>query len=169
MTEEEAQFYTNFVYQVVMAERTLEHCNELLKEHKCDTEREIIKALKEHNVDIDAYHSGSIVGNHCMHFGSKGDKIMDTIYNVMLPKISNASNKSCLQNTCKAIKQILKLWYEIMRTMKRVTVASDEDCIEFDKNVTELNKLIYIPTCYRSACSRVSVEVIQATKVPPPI
>ena len=29
VTEEEEQFYTNFVYQVVMAERTLEHCNEL--------------------------------------------------------------------------------------------------------------------------------------------
>ena len=86
VTEEEAQFYTNFVYQVVMAERTLEHCNELLKEHKykCDTEREIIKARKDHNVDIDAYHSGSIVGNHCMHFGSKGDQLMDAVYKAML-------------------------------------------------------------------------------------
>ena len=112
-TEEQAPFYTNVVYQVVMAKRTLEHCTELLKEDKCDTEREIIKALKEHNVDIDAYHSGSIAGNHCMHFGFKGGQIMDAIYKAMLPKISDASNKSYLQNTCKAIKQILKLWYEI--------------------------------------------------------
>ena len=58
---------------------------------------------------------------------------MDAIYKAMLPKISGTSNKSYLQNTCKAIKQIPKLWYEIMQTMKRVTVASDEDCIAFDK------------------------------------
>ena len=96
MTEEEAQVYTHVVYQVVMAERTLEHCNELLKEHKCDTEREIIKALKDHNVDIDACHSGSIVSNHCIHFGSNGDQLMDAICKAMLPKISDASNKSYL-------------------------------------------------------------------------
>ena len=143
-TEEEAPFYTNFIYQVVMAERTLEHCKELLKEHKCDSEREITKALKDHNVDINAYHGGSIVGNHCMHFASKGDQILDATYKAMLPKISDASNKSYLQNTCKAIKQILKLWYEIMRVMKRVTVASNEDCVAFDKNVTLLNKHIYL-------------------------
>jgi len=84
--------------QVVMAERTVEHCNE---------------------------HSGSIVGNHCMHFGSKGDQIMDAITNKMLPKLRDASNKAHLQNTTKAMKQILNLWYELMRT------------------------------CYKSSCSRV--------------
>jgi hypothetical protein len=78
-----------------------------------------------------------------MHFGSNGDQLMDDIYKAMLPKISDASNKSYLQNTCRANKQILNMWHEIMRTMKRVTVASDEDCIAFDKNVTMLNKLIY--------------------------
>ena len=82
--EEMTQFYTNFIYQMVMDERKLSHCNELLKEHKCDTEREIIKALNENNVDIDAYHGGSIVGNHCMHFGSKGDQIMEAISKAML-------------------------------------------------------------------------------------
>ena len=143
LTDDEEKFYTNFVYQVVMAERTLEHCNELLKEHKCDTEREITKALKENNVDIDAYHGGSIVGNHCMHFASKGNRIMDAVSKAMLPKISVASNKSYLKNTCEALKQILQLWHEIMRTMKRVTAESDEVCFTFDKNVTKLNKLIY--------------------------
>ena len=142
-TDEEAQFYNNFVYQVVMAERTAEHCNELLKAHKCDSEREIYKALKDHGVDINAYHSGSIVGNHCMHFGSKGDQIMDAITKAMLPKLSNPSNKSHLRNTSRAMKQIMKLWYEIMRTMKRATAASDEDCVTFDKNVTLLNQALY--------------------------
>ena len=108
----------------------------------CDKERETTKALKDHNVDINAYFGGIIVGNHCI-FASKGDQILDAIYKAMLPEISDASNKSYLQNTCKAIKQILKLWYEIMRTMKRVTLASDEVCNTFDKNVTELNKQIY--------------------------
>ena len=53
-TAEEAQFYTHFVYQVVMAEQTVQHSNELLKEHKGCSEREIIKALKDHGMDINA-------------------------------------------------------------------------------------------------------------------
>ena len=70
----------------------------------CDKERETTKALKDHNVDINAYFGGIIVGNHCMHFVSKGDQIMDAIYKAMLPKITDASNKSYLQKTCKEIK-----------------------------------------------------------------
>ena len=101
MTKEETQIYTNFVYQVMMTERMLDHCNESLKEHKCNAERKIIKALMDHSVGIDAYHSESIVGNHCMHFESKGDQIMNVIYKVMLPKISDASNKFYLQTLAK--------------------------------------------------------------------
>ena len=62
--------------------------NKLLKEHKCDSECEIIKAWKDHNMDINAYHSGSIVGNHCMHFDSKGNQIMDSITKAVLPKLT---------------------------------------------------------------------------------
>ena len=44
-------------------------------------------------MDISAYHSGSIVGNQCMHMGSSGDKIMDTVTKGMESKIKNADDK----------------------------------------------------------------------------
>ena len=48
----------------------------LLKAHNGDAERELVKALKEKNVDIKAYHGGHFVGNRCMDYGENGDKIM---------------------------------------------------------------------------------------------
>ena len=51
-TPEEAQFYNEIVYQIVIAEKTVEHCTQLLKAHNGDVERELAKALKENNVDI---------------------------------------------------------------------------------------------------------------------
>ena len=46
ITPEEAQFYREFVYQIVIAEKTVEHCSEMLKEHNGDVERELVKALR---------------------------------------------------------------------------------------------------------------------------
>ena len=38
--------------------------------------------------------------------------------------------------------KILKLWYEIMRTMKSVKYQDDEACSTFEKNILELNKAV---------------------------
>ena len=83
---EEAQFYNNFVYQIVTAEKTVEHYSEMLKEHNGDAKHQLVKALKENNVDINAYHVGSIVGNHCMKMDENGDKIIDEMTEAMTPK-----------------------------------------------------------------------------------
>ena len=39
-TPEDAQFYDEFVYQIAIAEKTVEHCTELLKAHNDDVECE---------------------------------------------------------------------------------------------------------------------------------
>ena len=54
-TLEEAHFYREFVYQILSAEKTVEHCSEMLKEHNGDAARELVKVLKENNVDINTY------------------------------------------------------------------------------------------------------------------
>ena len=104
-TPEEERLYEEFVYQLVVAEQTVQHCDELLKAHTEDSERELVKALKENNVDISAYHSGSIVGNHCMHMGANGDKIMDAVTKGMEPKIKNPDNKKYLKKVCVEMKK----------------------------------------------------------------
>ena len=38
------------LYQLVVVEQTVQHCDELLKAHTGDPERELIKALKKINV-----------------------------------------------------------------------------------------------------------------------
>ena len=82
----------------------MQHCDDLLKAHTGDSERELVKALQANNVDISAYHGGSIVGNHCMYMGANGDKIMDAVTKGMEPKIKNADNKKNLNNICVAMK-----------------------------------------------------------------
>ena len=107
-TPEEAQFYNEFVYQIVITKQTVKHCAELLKAHHGDAERELVKALKENNVDIKAYHGGSFVGNHCMHYGENGDKIIDEMTNAMKPKIRAVCNRKYLGAVGVAIKNILR-------------------------------------------------------------
>ena len=103
-----------------------------------------MKTLKAHNVDIAAYHGGSIEGNHCMHFAKYSDKIMDTMRKVMQQIIKDANNKGCLANICVRMKHILKLWYGVMRTMKSVEYQTDEDCKKFEENIIELNKVLHL-------------------------
>ena len=141
-TEEEERLYEDFVYQLVISEQTAQHGDDLLQAHTGDSERELVKALNANNVDISAYHSGSIVGNHCMYMGANGDKIIDAVTKGLEPKIKNADNKKYLKNVGTEMKQILKLWYRIMRTMKSVEYQNDEACLEFEKNIIELNKAV---------------------------
>ena len=105
-TQEEEQLYEQFVYQLVISEQTVQHCDELLKAHPGDSDHELVKALHAHTVDISAYHNGSIVGNHCMHMGANGDKIMDAITKGMKPKIRHANTKTYLNNICVQMKKI---------------------------------------------------------------
>ena len=105
-TQEEERLYEEFVYQLVITEQTVQHCDELLKAHTGDSERELVKALKENNVDITTYHSGSIVGNHCMHMEANEDKIMNDVTKGMEPKIKNPNNQKYLKNICVEMKKI---------------------------------------------------------------
>ena len=92
LTQVEEQLYHDFVYQLAISERTVQHCDDLLKAHTGDSERELVKALQANNVDISAYHGGSIVRNHRMYMGANGDKIMDAVTKGMRPKIKNADS-----------------------------------------------------------------------------
>ena len=74
-----------------------------------------------------------------MHMGANGDEILDAATKGMEPKIKNADNKKYLKNICVEMKNILKLWYKIMRTMKLVEYQNDEACLKFEENIKDLN------------------------------
>ena len=142
-TTEEDRVYDEYFSQLLYAEGTLKHMEDLLKAHTGDSERELIKILKANNVDINAYFGGSIVGNHCMYFGEYGENIMNDMKKAMQPKIKDVNNKTYLTNICVRMKHILKLWYGMMRTMKSVQYQTDDDCKKFEEDTIELNKALH--------------------------
>ena len=95
---------------------------------------ELIKALQENNVDIEAYFGCSIVGNHCTNVATNGDKIMDATSKAVFPKITDADNQSYLSEINVQVKKLLKIWYELQRTMKSAKYQTDDDC---KKNLKE--------------------------------
>lgn len=110
ITPEKVELYEQSVAQAVVAEGIVDHMEELLKEHTDNFEHELKKAPHDNNVDIEAYHGGSIVGNHCMNMASNDNKIMDTTTKAMLPKINDGANRKYLQDIRIQIKYILNLW-----------------------------------------------------------
>ena len=78
-----------------------------------------------------------------MHMGANGDKIMNAVTKGMEPKIKNPDGKKYLKKISVEMKRILKLWYEIMRTMKSVEYQNDEACLKFEDNIKELNKAVH--------------------------
>ena len=143
LTPEELDFYKQFVAQVSITQQTSDHLKDLLSLHNGDAERELINALVANHVDIDAYHGGSIVGNHCMNMAQNGDKIMDDMATAMDPKIRTPTVKTYLEATSVQVKKILKLWFEIMKIMKSTACQSDAACATFKEHITQLNKEIH--------------------------
>ena len=106
---EEEALYEQFLLQLFVAKGTEEHMKELFNVHGGDAERELLKALKEHGVDVLTYHSGVIVGNQCMTMAKKGKEIMESMMKGMLPKIRDASNRKYLKDTCDHMQHMLNL------------------------------------------------------------
>ena len=94
------------------------HLNVLLDTHKGDAEHKLKKALQQNNIDVGAYHGGSIMGNYCMYMAQNGDKMMDAMTIAMASKLRDPANQRHLQDASVQMKQILKLWFEIMRATK---------------------------------------------------
>ena len=122
--------------------------------------------MNDNNVDIDAYHDGSVFGNHCMYFGANGDKILDSMKKALLPKIKHADHARYLADTYLRMKYILKLWYGLMRTMKSVVFQTDDDCKKFEENTIDLGKALY-SLIIDPPRSRMWIKTFQTVKKPP--
>ena len=67
---------------------------------------------------------------------------MNVMSKARLLKIKDANNRRYRSNTNIQMKHILKLWYELMRTMKSVEYQIDDTCEKFKENTIELNKAV---------------------------
>ena len=77
-----------------------------------------------------------------MHMGANGDQIINAMTKAMKPRIRHVTNQVYLESTSVVMKQILSLWYKLMRTMKSTEFQKDDDCLRFDENTKDLNKAI---------------------------
>ena len=141
-TEEEVEAGMHFVEQLHITCKTKEYLKKVLDKHQGDSAREFIKAMKNNKVDQQVYHSGMIVGNHCMAFGENGGKIVNELTMAMKPKIKDAENLGYLTETATVMKNIIRLWFELMLVMKSKRCQTEETIKKFKETTIELTKAI---------------------------
>ena len=62
--------------------------------------KQLLKVLKENNVDIGTYHGGCIIDNLCMYMASNVNNIMQAMIKSMCSKIKDAANRKHLNDIC---------------------------------------------------------------------
>ena len=104
--------------------------------------RELIKAMKQNDVDQQVHHSGMIVGNNCLTFGEKRNKIVDDLVVAMKRKIKYANDLKDLTKTGTVLKNIIQIWYELMLVMKSKKYQTEGNHKQFRENKFGLTKAI---------------------------
>ena len=86
-------------------------------------------------------HNGSILGNHCMILGEKGDLIISKITSEMKALLPTEFN-AVLDRIDSILKKILSKWYTIMCITKNINKQSENAIDEFETNTLKLTHLI---------------------------
>ena len=141
-SDEEVNASKQFVELLFLTLQTKAHLEEVKKKHTGDSERELTKALKANQVDQNAFHNGMIVGNMCMKFGENGNAIINDLSKAMSNKIKDPENLTYLKDTKVALKNIIGLWFKLMKVMKSKRRQTDEEIEGFKLNTMALNKAI---------------------------
>ena len=65
--------------QLCIVDQTIAELAAIVEKHEGCFPRIIASTLKDNGVDLQAYFSENILGNHCYKFGENGEAIIDTI------------------------------------------------------------------------------------------
>ena len=125
-SREEIEGCTEFMEQLCLTMQTKEYLEKVLKGHQRESTRVLISCMKEHGVDQQIYHNGSIDGDHCMLLAQRAEKILKEVRRRMLRTIKNPENVDALTKTVSALTEIFNLWFELMKVMKSVRAQSEE-------------------------------------------
>ena len=129
--------------QVYITKETKQELEMFLKNHEGYAARVVIAALKKFGVDIQVYHNGSIIGNHCMIYAERGDSIMTAIEQGMVSKMRTTQHKTYLTKFCSQMKEMIGIWFELQKVMKSTGLQSDETIDQFEVNMNRLRDFIY--------------------------
>ena len=76
-----------FVEQLHFAKKAKTHLDKILDKHPGDSERELLKAMKNNGVDQKTFHNGMIVGNKCLTLGKRAKSVIKEVDKAMRRKI----------------------------------------------------------------------------------
>ncbi len=122
---------------------TIDELEHYAKNHVSHSTRVTRAVMKENGVDQTTYFNGSLVGNHCMIFAKKGERIYEGIFKEFEPVIQDAELKRELRDFTDRMKEIVALWYKIQRVIKSVERQSSEKIEQFEKDTNKLAELIF--------------------------
>jgi len=129
--------------QLFITRKMQDEMTTVLKKHEGHASRVIGDAMNDHGVDENVYHKKSIDGNHCLAFGDKGTEIVDQITKEMREVIKDEKNIEYLEKLDASLKEILGLWFKLMKVMKSVRRQSLAEIAQFKADTIALNKAIH--------------------------
>jgi len=85
--------------QLCIVDQTIAELTAIVEKHEGCFPRIIASTLKDNGVDLQAYFSENILGNHCYKFGENGKAIIDTISQWTYPWLSYYINygRACVR------------------------------------------------------------------------
>ena len=129
--------------QLCITKQMKEELTTYLEKHEGHSARIVVSTLKGAGVDMQAYFSGNILGNHCIIFGKRGDLIIKNIDTEFSPYIKDTKNKEYLEDFLKRMKKIIDLWYKIECVVKSAKLQTDVIIEQFEKDTNELRESIF--------------------------
>ena len=142
LSEEQIENECQLMEQLYITKQMKEEYTNVLKKHEGCASRLIGASLNANGVDENVYHKRSIDGNHCMKLAQNGTKIVDQITIEMKKVIKDDKNVEYLTKLDASFKNILSIWYRMMRVMKSVDRQSPRAITEFKTDTIALKRAV---------------------------
>ena len=139
---DEEDFKFLLMEQLCITKDAISELEVLLKKHEGHAKRVVISAMKDNGVDTQVYHKESIVGNHCMTFAARGDKITLDIKAKFMPLIQSQQNRISFSKFNDKLRHIISIWYDVAKFMKSSKLQTTEAISNFERDLHKLNKSI---------------------------
>jgi len=143
LEDNEKEYIAQLIEVSAVTEDTIKYLNKVLTKHDGIHQRFIVNTLKDHGVDIQVYHSGVMNGPHCVKFADHGVEIMDEITKAALEHFGdNATLKAAIEDFGKQMKNILAIWYRIMKFLISVDYHTDEAIDKFADDIEKMRQAV---------------------------
>ena len=143
LSDEKVENECHLMEQLFITRKMKDQFANILKKHEGHASRIIANAMSANGVDENVYHKRSIDGNHCMKYGENGTKIVDQVTGEMRKVIKDDNNINYLEKLDTSLKEIMEIWYRLMRVMKSTKRQKSATIAKFKADTIALNKAIH--------------------------